>query len=228
MLDKVLKRRKIFSAFKIPVYLDFTLLFAASLLVYTLGIAWGVTWFCVIYTSILLHELSHALVARRFGAQTSGIVLHYFGGAASVNLEDMTPRQEALISVAGPIANGLIGYVSLVLYSALNRYGDQSLLTLESIKFLYLVAGINFISAIFNLLPIFPLDGGRIFRAMLQYKLDYNRATKIAMNVGPIVSASVLVFAIFKAPGLIFISAILLLFGIFIRVKFNDNKSLRI
>jgi Zn-dependent protease len=116
--------------------------------------------------SIVLHETSHALVARRHGLPISNITLFLFGGVAELTEEPKTARVEFLMAIAGPIASGVLalGFFAaarlLVLFDAPTA--------LEGVTF-YL-AGINGLLAAFNLIPAFPLDGGRVLRAVLWYR----------------------------------------------------------
>jgi len=128
----------------------------------TPGAAWlhAVTAACLLFASVFLHELSHALVARRQGVRVSGIRLHVFGGVSELEAEPPTPRAEFLIAVVGPLTS----FALAAFCYGLGRAGG-AVLWLTALTG-YLTA-VNLIVGLFNLVPGFPLDGGRLLRAML-------------------------------------------------------------
>ncbi len=134
-----------------------------------------------LFASIIFHELCHSLVARRFGLHMRGITLFIFGGVAEMEEEPPSAKAEFFMAVAGPTASIFIGLVSYGIY-ILGKGGGWP----ESITgvFSYL-RWINLILAAFNLLPAFPLDGGRVFRSALwSWKGDLRWATRIASQIG--------------------------------------------
>jgi Zn-dependent protease len=146
----------------------------------TSGAAWlhAATAASLLFASVFLHELSHALVARRQGVRVSGIRLHVFGGVSELESEPPTPRAEFLIAVVGPLAS----FALAAFCYGLGRAGDGLpwLIALTG----YLTA-VNLIVGLFNLVPGFPLDGGRLLRAMLWWwsgRLGW--ATRWASRVG--------------------------------------------
>jgi Zn-dependent protease/CBS domain-containing protein len=132
------------------------------------------------FASILAHELSHALLARRFGLKVAGITLFIFGGATTIEGDARTPRDEALIALAGPASSILIGAVLL---------GAAVLLeSREASVLLSWLGYINVVLGIFNLVPGYPMDGGRVLRAILwRLRGDANTATRQAAIVGRVV-----------------------------------------
>jgi Zn-dependent protease/predicted transcriptional regulator len=150
--------------------------------------AWGYWIFGLLttasfYASLLAHELAHALVGQRRGVTVKGIVLWVFGGVAQLEGDTPNARSEFELAAAGPAASlGLAGAGALAA-TLLGAAGAGSLLV-SSVAWL---AGINAILAVFNLLPAFPLDGGRILRALLwRHWRDRTRATAVAATVGKI------------------------------------------
>jgi Zn-dependent protease/CBS domain-containing protein len=143
------------------------------------GLYWlvGAAVAVLFFASVLVHELSHALVARRFGIQVHDITLFIFGGAASLEGDARTPRQEALIAFAGPLSSLVIGGVLILL----GFVWDQE-------QFLAVVgwlAVVNLSLGLFNLIPGFPMDGGRILRALIwRIRGDQYAATRNAAAVG--------------------------------------------
>jgi Zn-dependent protease/predicted transcriptional regulator len=133
------------------------------------------------YACLLAHELAHALVARRHGVQVKGIVLWLFGGVAQLQSDTPTARAELQVAAAGPAASLAIAGIMAVASWLLGEAGISSLL----VSSLGWLAGVNLLLAAFNLLPAFPLDGGRILRAVLWRRWgDRLRATTVAARVG--------------------------------------------
>ncbi|HET6381682.1 MAG TPA: site-2 protease family protein [candidate division Zixibacteria bacterium] len=129
------------------------------------------------FLSVLAHEMSHALVARRFGIRVSDITLFVFGGAAQLEGDARSPRQEALIAVAGPLCSLLIGAM---------LYGVGAVTSHPQLGALVAwLAFINLTLGVFNLFPGFPMDGGRLLRALLwRLRGDQFAATRNAAMVG--------------------------------------------
>lgn len=131
------------------------------------------------FVSVLAHELSHALVARRYGITVRDITLFVFGGAATLEGDASTPRQEALIAFAGPLASLLLGGF----FFAIGLIVDQQ----QVAAVIGWLAFINLTLGVFNLIPGFPMDGGRILRALLwKVRGDQLAATRNAATVGRI------------------------------------------
>jgi Zn-dependent protease len=138
----------------------------------------------VIFGCVLLHELGHSLVARGFGLRVADITLWPLGGMARMSEIPEVPRIEALIAIAGPAVNfGLAGLALLGLAAgvALDAQSD-----LEDFLWFFLVA--NVMQGGFNLLPAFPMDGGRLLRAFLARKRDWLAATEVAVRVGRVLA----------------------------------------
>ncbi|MFD0914821.1 site-2 protease family protein [Pseudahrensia aquimaris] len=134
-----------------------------------------------LYASLLLHELSHSFMARKFGLNVHNITLFIFGGVAELESEPKSPKAEFWIAIVGP-------FTSLMLAAAFSLpnlvFGQSDSATPFLVITNYLVL-INFVIAVFNMLPAFPLDGGRVFRALLWHiKKDLLSATKLASAVG--------------------------------------------
>jgi stage IV sporulation protein FB len=128
----------------------------------------SVLFVCAIFACVVIHELSHSLVARRFGREPKSITLLPIGGVAEINLMPTKPSQEIAISIVGPITNILIA-ILLVLLGGMKMavaINNQSNLTVSQIFITDLIAA-NIMLAVFNLIPALPMDGGRIFRSIL-------------------------------------------------------------
>lgn len=137
----------------------------------------------VLFASVLLHELAHSLVAERFGIRVKQIVLFIFGGVSDIAHEVRDVRQEIKIAVAGPMASFILAGIFASAWWLLTLPPGVSNSITEAILYYGLVA--NAILGAFNLIPAFPLDGGRILRAFLcMHKRDYDSATIIATRIG--------------------------------------------
>jgi Zn-dependent protease len=144
------------------------------------------------FGSILLHELGHAMAARREGIDVSGIDLFFFGGVMKMSSDTRSPGQEFRIAIAGPAVTFLIVVVAALVCTALLGWqGFVDTATLDSVSvsafdlWLSFVVSMNVLLLVFNLIPAFPLDGGRIARAIVwRFTGDRNRATKVSAFLG--------------------------------------------
>jgi len=134
-----------------------------------------------LFLSIVLHELAHSLVARKYGIQMRGITLFIFGGVAEMEDDPPTPRAEFFMAIVGPVSSAVIGiFLFFVTFWAEQEGSPVALKGVTA----YL-AWLNIILAVFNLLPAFPLDGGRVLRSLLwKWKNNLRWATAIASKVG--------------------------------------------
>lgn len=139
----------------------------------------GATASLLLFGAVLLHELGHSFVAQRFGIKVKSITLFVFGGVSNIQGEPRTPRDEALIAAAGPLTSIGIGVALFAIwFVTLGLVAPLSAM----LGYLWLV---NFLLAAFNLIPGFPLDGGRIFRSIVWKSTgDLERATRIAAGLG--------------------------------------------
>ncbi|HLZ08318.1 MAG TPA: site-2 protease family protein [Chloroflexota bacterium] len=154
------------------------------------GAAFGLVATILLFACITLHEIAHSLVALRFGIRVHDILLLPIGGVSQI--EDMPdkPSQELAIAVAGPVVSFAI---AAVLFGVLYLAGRPSSISLDLAQFsispswtgmLTYLAAANLLLGLFNILPAFPMDGGRILRALLAMRLDYAKATTIAASIG--------------------------------------------
>ena len=193
------KRVTVFTLLGFKVQVDFSWIFLAVLITWTLAQGlfpadykglpaatyWrmGIAGMIGVVFSIVFHELSHSLVARHYGIPIKGITLFIFGGVAEMEAEPPSAKSEFLMAIAGPISS----YVLAVGFYALAVIGKAASLPTAALGVLNYLAFINTLLATFNLLPAFPLDGGRAFRAAVWYwKRDFAAATRLAANIGNI------------------------------------------
>ena len=157
----------------------------------------------VLFFCVLLHEFGHALTARRFGVQTQDIILLPIGGIARLNRLPEQPLQELLVALAGPAVNFGIALLLFPLWRAL---GEGSPWIIQSWLYAHLDAGsmllsliqLNVLLGVFNLVPAFPMDGGRILRALMAIPFGRFRATQIAVRIGQGMAVLLIAFAIWK------------------------------
>ena len=152
-----------------------------------------------LFASVVLHELGHAIAARVFGIRTAHITLYPFGGVAAIQGMPRDPRQEAIIAIAGPAVNGALFVVFGGLFLAFGGW------------WLGTIALLNAAMGVFNLIPAFPMDGGRIFRAAMTPWLGWERASRVAITLGRVFAVGFLVAALaFGQLSLALVGAFLL------------------
>jgi Zn-dependent protease len=159
------------------------------------SLVFGLLTTIVFFASILFHELAHAFVARWEKVDVLEIVIHPFGGLARLRREPDTPRAEFRIAIAGPAASFLLALFFLALMAGFGRLGTNILTPL-----CFFLAILNFLLAVFNLFPGYPLDGGRVLRALLWRRgKDLNEATILTGRFGQIIAVVLISFGLFVA-----------------------------
>jgi Zn-dependent protease/CBS domain-containing protein len=172
------------------------------------GAARGVLFTLALFASVVAHEFGHALVARRFGVPTKNITLLPIGGVARLEYIPDRPKQEFWIAIAGPaVTLGIVG----LLYLMLRVLGSAVIPASAAVggtraEFLAQLFWVNVTLLLFNLLPAFPMDGGRVLRAVLALHMDYLRATDLAARVGRSFALLFGVVGVFYNPFLVLIA----------------------
>jgi Zn-dependent protease len=143
----------------------------------------GVSFILALFFCVLLHEFGHALTARQFGIRTKSIMLLPIGGIASIEKMPEDPRHEIIIALAGPAVSSAIALALWILLRMGNGLVPLEDLSVTGGSFLQRLMIINILLAAFNMLPAFPMDGGRVFRALLSLRMEPVKATRIAAVV---------------------------------------------
>lgn len=208
---------RILTVFEIPIELDASFLILilfiylmAILNVIPLELAVLIT---LVFVTVVIHELSHSYVAQRYGVRIERIVLLPIGGVAQMEEIPKKPRQELFIASVGPLTNMIIALVSYLLF-----LGAGSYLPDVVSAFIYQFALVNLILGVFNLLPAFPMDGGRVLRALLAERMNYLRATELSVSIGKIFAIAMAISGI-----LIFGNFFLILIALFIYIGANQE-----
>jgi stage IV sporulation protein FB len=213
----------------VKVHWSFVLVIAFGAFLYGAGPAgwlvgglYGILTFLLLFVCVTLHEYGHALTARRFGIQTRSILLLPIGGVASLERMPEKPIQEFLITIAGPLVNFVIAALLVpvvFLFGAeaagglgqsrvfIDNLSEPSLLNL--LLYLFLT---NVLLGFFNLLPAFPMDGGRLLRSLLAMVMPYLQATRIAVLVGRLLAVAFALIGIFGGG----ISLLLIAFFVYV------------
>lgn len=222
--------------FGIPVYLHWTF---GLIFVYIIFLGrwrgWGngqiaesIVLALALFACVVLHELGHALTARRFGIQTRDIILSPIGGIARLHRLPDKPMQEVLVALAGPLVNiGLILLLSPGLLLHTTSEWRSHILSMDPNQSNYLISEVgplgtfllslmllNAMLAVFNLIPAFPMDGGRVLRALLSIKVGRLKATRLAAYVGQTLAILLLIYGLTAESA----SYTLIFIGIFVFV----------
>lgn len=169
--------------------------------------AWsGLIFMILIFACVLAHEFGHIFTARAFGVATPDVTLLPIGGVARLERIPEKPMEEFLIAVAGPLVNIVIALALIVFAGADATNGSAALVDNTQTPLVDRLAMVNLFLAIFNMIPAFPMDGGRVLRALLSAKFGFVRATEIAASIGQGCAFLLGFIGLFYNPILIFIA----------------------
>lgn len=176
------------------------------------GAAWeGVAFVALLFFCVLLHEFGHIFAARRYGVKTPEVTLWPFGGIARLERIPEKPSEELVVAIAGPLVNVVIALL-LFLYLGGN-VGVEHIENIENphVSLIAKLAAANIFLVVFNLIPAFPMDGGRVLRALLAMKMSHAQATQTAASIGQGLAVMLGILGIFGNPMLIIIAVFVFL-----------------
>jgi Zn-dependent protease/CBS domain-containing protein len=195
----------------VRVHLTFLLflawIFAASYATGGAATAWeSLVFMVLLFLCVLLHEFGHIFTARAFGVPTPYVTLLPIGGVAQLERIPEEPWEEFLIAIAGPMVNVVIAAALIVLFGADLQPSAAAAVDNMKVPLVDRLAAVNLFLALFNMIPAFPMDGGRVLRALLASRLGYVRATEIAASIGQFVAFALGFIGLLFNPILIFIA----------------------
>lgn len=165
-----------------------------------------------LFIAVLLHELAHSILSLRTGINVRGIILFIFGGISLIEDIPKEPEKEMKIAFAGPLTSLLLGFGTILI---------SQVLPTPFYEFFYVFGRINIFLAVFNLIPAFPLDGGRILRAFMSRSMGFVRATRVAAETGKFMAI------LFGIVGLLY-NPWLILIALFIYIGANEEEKLAV
>jgi Zn-dependent protease/predicted transcriptional regulator len=190
---------------------------------------WGVVFILALFACVVLHEFGHALTAKRFNIKTRDITIYPIGGIASLESMPDKPGQELLVAFAGPAVNIIIAFLLWIYLQSTGTMPDLATLKSTAFQqnppFVFNLFAANIALFVFNLIPAFPMDGGRVLRALLAFKMDRTRATRIAAVIGQVLAAVFVFFGIFYNLLLVFIG-LFIYFGAGAEASYETTKNL--
>ena len=222
---------KVFRVFGIDVRVHATFVFIVAYFAYLWGAVekpgggwgalYGVLLVILLFVLVVIHELTHSRVAQHYGIKVKDITLLPLGGVSSMEEIPEEPRKELIIAIAGPLSNLVLTAVMLALSSLVVNWGTLSFSSLFGTlifersftgAYLYITVANAFL-ALFNLLPAFPLDGGRVFRASLAFRMGRARATRIAVLAGQALAVAMAIYGLLGGGIFLILIAIFIFFG---------------
>lgn len=156
----------------------------------------GVALITTVFGCVVLHELGHAFMARHYGIPTLDITMYPIGGVARLSRMPKEPKEEFMIAIAGPAVNVVIALVLYLINSVLGSGITMAEAMYTQANVLGMLMWINVGLVVFNMIPAFPMDGGRVLRAALATQLDYRNATHIASLAGQGIAVMMGIFGV--------------------------------
>lgn len=186
------------------------------------GAVQGVAFVSLVFLCVLLHEFGHALAARRYGIRTPDITLLPIGGIARLDRMPEKPSQELVVAIAGPLVN--VAIVILLLPFVRAQVDPQVLQHVEAGLLTKLFVA-NIVLVVFNMIPAFPMDGGRVLRAFLAMRMDYGKATAIAATIGQSLAFAGGLYGLLHGLPMLVLVAVFIYFGAQNEAAFAQMKS---
>jgi Zn-dependent protease len=184
------------------------------------GVLGGLALIVVLFSIIILHEMGHALAARRYGVPTRDITLLPIGGVARLQRMPAEPKHELVVALAGPAVNAALAVAAALLIAAISGLSHLGLFSPNMSDPLQMFLIINLLIAGFNLLPAFPTDGGRVLRSLLALRMDYAKATNAAAHTGQAMAV------LFGLLGVVAGNPFLLFVALFIWIGASSEASM--
>ena len=182
-------------------------IFAASWVAGGADAAWqGLAFLVLLFACVVAHEFGHIFTARAFGVSTPDVTLLPIGGVARLERIPEEPYEEFLVAIAGPLVNVAIAVALILIAGARVNAGDLYAVESPHTSMIDRLAAVNLFLAVFNMIPAFPMDGGRVLRALLAARMGYVRATEIAAFIGQGFAFALGFIGLFFNPLLIFIA----------------------
>jgi stage IV sporulation protein FB len=166
----------------------------------------GLVFILLVFACVLAHEFGHVFAARAYGVATPDVTLLPIGGVARLERIPEKPGEEFVVAIAGPLVNVVIAGVLMLFFSADPGVAKLAAVENPSVSLADKLAAVNIFLVLFNMLPAFPMDGGRILRALLASRLGFVRATEIASKIGQFAAFVLGFVGLFANPMLIFIA----------------------
>ena len=185
----------------------------------------GVLFVCLIFLCVLLHEFGHAIAARRYGIRTPDITLLPIGGIARLERMPEKPSEEIVVAVAGPAVNLVIAAALWIFIGLTSRFPDPNLVQATGISLPARLFVVNIWLVIFNAIPAFPMDGGRVLRALLALRMHHGRATAIAATIGQGIAFLFFMFGLVVGNPMLLLIAVFVYFGAANEAAFAQIKS---
>jgi Zn-dependent protease len=224
-------RLKIGRIAKIDIFLHWTYVFLPLYIIYRCRIQAQMPWSMVgvlmtlvaaLFTCVLMHEYGHALMARRFGIGTRDIIITPIGGLARLDRMPYAPLKEFLISIAGPAVNLLI---AILLGTAIYFSGADLIVesTFRWSQFAGILMWMNLALFLFNLVPAFPMDGGRVLRSCLALVISHHSATLIAGIIGQALAIGFGIYAIYSGQFLLVAVSVFIFYAAMIEMRVSRS-----
>lgn len=190
-------------------------------------IVWSVIFILSIFITVFLHELGHSMAAKKFNIKTKDITILPIGGLARLDRIPERPKEELIVAIAGPSVNIIIAIITS-LFITITDLNDLTTQLAEGVNqnnfFLHFFI-VNIWLSIFNLIPAFPMDGGRVLRALLAMKFERHIATNIAARIGQLLAVGFIILGFYSNPFLIFIGLFIIV-GAQAEAQYTQAKSM--